>query len=246
MTTKRCTKCGETKPRTEFYRSNQALDGLESWCKECRRQASRERYRPIKETVRQRRLSTYRDGLKRCSECGEWKPVAEYHSKLDNWDNLSHRCKACRAVATHARYLENRERNLRRGRLAYRRNRERRLALGREWRRENRAASRAIWHRYHARKKKADGDFTAEQWHALVSHYCPSGRCLCCGERRPLHADHVVPLSKGGTNYIANIQPICRSCNSSKCNRNSADYRPDRGRFARRLLSESFDGPTRR
>jgi len=28
--------------------------------------------------------------------------------------------------------------------------------------------------------------------------------------------DHVVPLSKGGTNYIWNLQPLCRSCNSKR------------------------------
>jgi 5-methylcytosine-specific restriction endonuclease McrA len=41
-------------------------------------------------------------------------------------------------------------------------------------------------------------------------------RCLCCDKRRKLTADHVIPVSKGGTSDISNIQPLCQPCNSSK------------------------------
>jgi 5-methylcytosine-specific restriction endonuclease McrA len=36
---------------------------------------------------------------------------------------------------------------------------------------------------------------------------------LCCGEAKPLTVDHVVPVSKGGSNDISNIQPLCLECN---------------------------------
>lgn len=34
---KACTKCGETKPLTEFYSHKLTKDGLSVWCKECHR-----------------------------------------------------------------------------------------------------------------------------------------------------------------------------------------------------------------
>lgn len=39
--------------------------------------------------------------------------------------------------------------------------------------------------------------------------------------------DHVVPVLFGGSNDISNIQPLCRSCNSSK-GASTVDYRGKR------------------
>lgn len=41
-------------------------------------------------------------------------------------------------------------------------------------------------------------------------------RCLRCGSQEQLSLDHIVPLSKGGTNDESNLQTLCRRCNSSK------------------------------
>jgi hypothetical protein len=41
-------------------------------------------------------------------------------------------------------------------------------------------------------------------------------RCLCCGTDEQLSLDHIVPLSKGGTNDESNLQTLCRRCNSAK------------------------------
>jgi len=56
--------------------------------------------------------------------------------------------------------------------------------------------------------------FTREEFKVLCEKY--DNRCLCCGEKRPLIADHVIPVAKGGSNSIANIQPLCRHCNNVK------------------------------
>ncbi len=45
-------------------------------------------------------------------------------------------------------------------------------------------------------------------------------RCRYCTEQAPrMCVDHVVPLSRGGTNDEDNLVGCCVSCNSSKCDR---------------------------
>lgn len=48
--------------------------------------------------------------------------------------------------------------------------------------------------------------------------------CLACGSTENLRRDHVIPVTKGGTNDISNIQLLCDPCNTSKGNR-IIDYR---------------------
>jgi hypothetical protein len=74
------------------------------------------------------------------------------------------------------------------------------------------------------RKRQAEGSFTAQEWRELLGLY--DHRCLCCGGRfeSGLVPDHVVALSRGGSNWISNIQPLCKICNSEKGTKN-IDYR---------------------
>jgi 5-methylcytosine-specific restriction endonuclease McrA len=64
--------------------------------------------------------------------------------------------------------------------------------------------------------------FTATQWRELVE--ACGGRCLRCGAHEDLTVDHVIPLGRGGSNAIENIQPLCAVCNGIKgCE--TTDYR---------------------
>lgn len=68
-----------------------------------------------------------------------------------------------------------------------------------------------------ARKLNAEGSYTQEEWENKKAQY--QYTCPACDKSEPeiqLTADHIVPLIKGGTNYIDNIQPLCQSCNSRK------------------------------
>lgn len=71
--------------------------------------------------------------------------------------------------------------------------------------------------RYRIRKKNAKGSHTREEWQELIKQF--KHTCPCCGRSEleiELTEDHIVPLSKGGSDYIDNIQPLCRCCNGKK------------------------------
>lgn len=72
-------------------------------------------------------------------------------------------------------------------------------------------------YRHLARKKGAQGSHTLSEWENLKTQY--NWTCPCCRKSEPeikLTEDHIIPLARGGSDNIENIQPLCRRCNSRK------------------------------
>ena len=60
------------------------------------------------------------------------------------------------------------------------------------------------------------GTHTEAEWIAMLEAH--GYRCVICGcipTGRPCK-DHIIPISRGGSDSISNLQPMCRECNASK------------------------------
>lgn len=180
--------------------------------------------------------------VKKCSKCCLLKTLDEFYVNRQAKDGLDHRCKSCGRAYTTARYrrkAQPRKRNppgqFKHGAHGYKVKgcrcsvcNEARRVYDQKWRlnnpdkikarrqrfEETHRTHRASYTRnYRARKTKAAGTATPQQVKDRIAFY--GERCYLC--RQPYQdIDHVIPLSRGGSNWPANLRPICKKCNGTK------------------------------
>lgn len=63
-------------------------------------------------------------------------------------------------------------------------------------------------------RRKQFGDKRAMIYLSLIER--DGNKCNMCHSLEYLSIDHIIPLSKGGSDDLTNLQILCRSCNSSK------------------------------
>lgn len=218
--TKSCTRCGAKGP---FYKQASRKDGLRSHCNACVNTANRAWYEANRDKEAAKSKEWY--------EANRDKAAAKYREWYEaNRERKDFTTKAWRQA--------NRERVREQGRLLEEANKEKRAAMHREWYRANRerfASKARAWqvanrdirvilsHNRRAKENGNGGRYTRSEWNALLN--ATGNRCLACGVSGvKLTVDHVVPISRGGSNSIDNLQPLCKACNSSKGTK-TVDYR---------------------
>lgn len=85
-----------------------------------------------------------------------------------------------------------------------------------KWRKENPDCLRASRARRRARVRNADGNYTPEDIGEIFQRQ--EGRCVYCQQQlgKQYHADHIIALARGGSNWPSNIQLCCPRCNCIK------------------------------
>lgn len=158
---------------------------------------------------------------------------AKHYAKIKDGESFK---KANRAKAAKWRRY-NPERAKESGRRKYLRNRDKIIARSRKWEDDNPEKTRINAKKFRARHREdinrrtqarrarlagAPGGHSVAHFRVVAKRY--SDRCVRCGGQ-PVTEDHIVPLSRGGSDSIANIQPLCLPCNTSKGARHTIDYR---------------------
>ncbi len=70
--------------------------------------------------------------------------------------------------------------------------------------------------------KREDFALTDDEWIQTVTHFDES--CVYCGSKSKLTYDHFIAFSKGGSFKQNNILPCCKKCNSSKNDKDFAEW----------------------
>ena len=74
-------------------------------------------------------------------------------------------------------------------------------------------------------KRLYDSDATKEAKHKrepipedvrIAAWRRDEGKCVQCDSNERLEYDHIIPVSKGGSNTVRNIQLLCETCNRRK------------------------------
>lgn len=97
--------------------------------------------------------------------------------------------------------------------------------------RQGKAVYRVNSNKRRALIEDVDGGFSGEELALLETLH--NDVCPCCGESLEdgYHIDHVIPISKGGSNFSTNLQLLCARCNLSKNAKYMEDWLTDKEEY---------------
>lgn len=122
-----------------------------------------------------------------------------------------------------------REDELARERKRYSENPEKFKEKSARYARENPEVAATHARNRRARIKDADGEHTPDDIIKIL--FRQKFKCACCKAdiKTEYHVDHITPITKGGSNWPANLQALCRNCNLQKSNLDPIDFANRKG-----------------
>jgi hypothetical protein len=238
---KRCTKCGQAKPESEFYVKYRNTGQLYSVCKPCWNAYKRARYHANPEPQIQKRMEWARRNRERVAATTKaWREanpervktiVRRSFEKTKPQRAAYRKANAERIKVWAAEYRKRKADSIREyGRAYYRANKSEvdvrvRKCIGKKpglYKQLHKAAK-------HRRRVRLEGNGPCEVFADLEIFKRDGWRCGLCGEPvdpslcypDPMSAslDHVHPIAKGGGHVRANVQCAHLRCNLSKRDR---------------------------
>lgn len=240
MIEKKCKVCQEMLPLSCFSKHPSCKYGVASTCKNCYNIWRKEFFRLNPDKKRESDKKYRLANIEKCKakakerrhKNSEYNAIKGAEYRQNNQEKLKQYFKDY--------YAKNRQKKIADASKHYQQNKDARADYLKKYRQENsdklrektRELKRANKERYKiyglnyiARKNNADGYYTVEQWITLCDSF--NGACPSCAKQvTSFQADHIIPLTWENTsNWITNIQPLCKACNTGKGNHRATDYR---------------------
>lgn len=218
---KTCSRCGLQKPLDDFHKDAKKPQGRYPVCKACRKPLSEASYSANRDGIlareKVRRAGTWSEISRKRRENPEYVEYLKEYLKQyyvehpEKWEGL---------------YWKNPEKHRRDARVYRVNNPEKVRTSVMAWRERNPEAIALGHHRRKAALAAVEDTLTPQQLGEILEFF--DFRCgFCLVDLRTLPRvlrtwDHLLPISRGGTNTAENVVPCCKPCNSRKKDRHIA------------------------
>lgn len=214
---KYCPRCTSSLPEESFSKNITKLDGLEIWCRECRKSYRHQGNQKAK--TRQYNQSLYNsDPIKACERAAVWKKLhpAEVRARQRAYYDANREEILSKSRAYNKAYSSKRKEL---DALRYKKNRSSILERLKKYNKEHPETARRNSQIRRSRKLGLSNPMAPVTKKGLEEKLVYWGRkCYLCNEEiiDGLHWDHVKPLTKGGMDILSNLRPTHAVCNIRK------------------------------
>ena len=229
---KTCTKCGETKALTEFYKKKGGRDGLTPQCKGCEnirmkayREANKEKTKARHKAYYEANPEKVKAQKKACYEANKEKIKAHKKAYCEaNKEKIKARQKAWREAnkeelkARHKAYYEANKEKLKAAKKAH----------------DSTPAGRFNQYKGRAKQRNIPFLLTEEEFKGFWQQPC----AYCGAEIETIGLDRI---DSSGPYHIDNVVPCCWSCNQKKGTSSLEDWIGETLARAKRLNPEEFN-----